>query len=247
MNRRTYLILAGTAISVGLAGCSGEDGGGSNGTEQTTVTTATSAVTSVADGGEEATATAAAASETTTTTMTETATSTPTPTPSPTPTATPSPTSTTTETETPTAEPEPAIPSTPEATDVPIETPSATQVSGSQDDEFYETLIVTALQQEEVLVSSIDSQGGTVQLSYTTFQTTEQGIAEEMGKVGGAFAFAIGDGWDKDQLQATVLAADGTEIGRYQIQSTWAQQYIDGEITAEEFSLRILRTLESLT
>ena len=94
-------------------------------------------------------------------------------------------------------------------------------------------------------MSSVQSQDSTVQLTYTTFQTTESGIAEEIGKVAGAYAYAIGDGWDKQQMEVAVQAADGSTIGTYQIQQSWAQEYLDGDITAEEYALRVLQTLET--
>ena len=236
MQRREYLTAFGIATSVVLAGCGSDTGtgtGGAGGTETTDQSTteqaATEAMTEAADGGEETTTTteAAAAAEATTTSMAD---------------------------EggggggggsTPTAEEDPSIENTPQATEVPINTPAATPTVSGQSDAYYEALIRTALQQEAVSVSSVQSEGSTVQLTYTTFQTTEEGIAEEIGIIAGAYAYAVGDGWDKAQMQVTVQGADGSTIGSYNIQRSRAQQYIDGEITAEEYALEVLQTLET--
>lgn len=216
MHRRTYLTTFAVATTVALAGCGGTDESG----EQTAAAETTSTMTSVAEGtSEETTTTAAEEVKATTTTMTTTD-------------------------GTQTAKAEPTI-ETPQPTEVEVETPSATTVSGQKDDAYYGMLISTALQQTDVSVTTIISEGEVVRLSYTTSQTTEEGLAEEIGKVMGAFASAIGDGWDKQQLLASILVPDGTEIGRFHIQREWAHQYITGEITAEEYATKVLQTVES--
>ena len=235
MHRRQFLVATGVATSTALAGCNSdtgandtESGGGTEtGTRQTTIRETTTAMTETAErSGETTTTEMATATEATTTAMA---------------------------TEgggsggdmTPTAESDPDIEATPQATEVLIDTPSITPAASGQDDAYYESLIQEALQQESVSVSSVQSQDSTVQLTYTTFQTTESGIAEEIGKVAGAYAYAIGDGWDKQQMEVAVQAADGSTIGTYQIQQSWAQEYLDGDITAEEYALRVLQTLET--
>lgn len=163
----------------------------------------------------------------------------PTPTSTVTPTATPTPT--------PTAEATPALASTPQPTEVQIDTPAVTTVAGERDDEYYQTLLTAGLQQQDVSVSSIERNGPNATLSYTTIQTTESGIAQEMGTVAGAYAFAVGDGWDTERLNVRILGADGTQIGTYRVESEWARMYNSGEISSENLSLRILSTLRSET
>ena len=238
MQRRQCLVAIGAVTSAALAGCGSdtgandtENGGGTEtDSQQTTIQETTSAMMETTEAGEETTTTeVATATEATTTAM-----------------------ATEFEAEggdegdtTPTAESDPAIEATPQATEVLIDTPSVTPTMSGEGDTYYESLIQGALQQESVSVSSVESQDDIVQLTYTTVQTTESGIAEEIGKVAGAYAFAIDDGWDKQQMQVTVQAADGSTIGSYQIERSWAQQYIDSEITAEEYALRVLQTLET--
>ena len=212
-----FVILAVIGAIIGPADTDMNNSSASNGT-QSTVTESS--------GSGEATATTSEKSTPTTTVI-------------PSPSSTAVPTSTVGST--------PALASTPQPTEIQIETPAATTVAGERDDEYYQTLLTAGLQQEDVSVDSIERDGQNATLSYTTIQTSESGLAQEIGKVAGAYAFAVGDGWDTERLNVKVLGADGTQIGTYRVESEWAQMYMNDEISAENFSLRVLSTLRSET
>ncbi|EMA38487.1 hypothetical protein C447_10042 [Halococcus hamelinensis 100A6] len=167
------------------------------------------------------------------------------PPPTPTPTETPTPTPTATEVASTPAE---ALPDTVQVSEAEVDTPTAIETeTGDQGPEYYETLIQAGLSNEGVAVESVDTTAGSTYLEYTTISTTQGDLASEIGMVAGAYAFAIGDGYESSDMQVTVLGADGSEIGTYEVQSEWAEQYNNGEITGEEFSIRVLETLETET
>lgn len=46
-------------------------------------------------------------------------------------------------------------------------------------------------------------------------------------------------------MDVTVLAADGSTAGTFHAEREWAESYNTGEISDEEYSQRVLQTLEA--
>ena len=95
-----------------------------------------------------------------------------------------------------------------------------------------------------IIVESIEVEDETIQVTYTTVQTEESALAEEMGYVTGGWAFLVGEGMEYP-LEATILGATGEDIGWFEGELEWAEQYGEGEISDEELAERVLGTLEA--
>jgi hypothetical protein len=112
-------------------------------------------------------------------------------------------------------------------------------------DEQIQTVMEAYISTEGIEVEDATEQNGVVYFEYTTQETTQMGIASEMGTVAGAYAGAVDQGWDVNRMEVTVLGPAGDEIGTYRVQTEWANQYQSGQITRDEFSRRVLQTLEA--
>jgi len=75
-------------------------------------------------------------------------------------------------------------------------------------------------------------------------------LATEMGQVAGAYTAYVANPDNPpedppDRLEVTVLRpGDEFEVGDYYVETEWAEQYESGEITSEEFTQRVLDTIE---
>ncbi|MWG34799.1 hypothetical protein [Halomarina oriensis] len=132
-----------------------------------------------------------------------------------------------------------AEPSTPASTPV-VETPESIDLEDEDYLAFYESYLIG----EGVDVTDTRMQESVVGVAYRTAQTTQDGLAAEMGVVGGAYAGLVGEGWETEGLFAQILDANSQRIGDFTVSAQSAQQFINGEISQDEYSLRILQSLE---
>ena len=93
-------------------------------------------------------------------------------------------------------------------------------------------------------VQSVDHSGDTVELEYISHETTEAGIAEEIGYVSGAYAAVVDGGDDSTGMDVTIQDATGEDAAYSTVDADRAQQFVNGEITAEEFAEEVLLSLE---
>lgn len=100
-----------------------------------------------------------------------------------------------------------------------------------------------SLESEGISVDYFSEDAGTVFLEYVSTETTEEGIAGEIGTVAGVYRNNVVDGWDVDSLEVTVLDSDEFPVGSYYIESQWVEELNSGEITQEEFLQRITDTI----
>jgi len=159
---------------------------------------------------------------------------TPTSTPTPTPTATTTPTPTSTPTATP----------TPTSTATPTPTPTPTPTATELDDGEYIALLESYTESEGVTLEASVS-GDVVYADHTSSAQPEEQLAQEMGIVAGSYAGLVSQGWDVDRMEVELIGIDGTPVGAYYVESEWARQLNNDEISDEEFSQRVLETLES--
>lgn len=131
---------------------------------------------------------------------------------------------------------------TPTATATPTPSPTATPVSIGPS--HFETVLA---EQYNADVVSYEETGDTGELTVTShsFGSTDA-LATEMGQVAGTYAAYVDSAEDPPaKLEVTVLEADGeTVAGTYTVQTEWAVAYNDGEITAEQYSTRVMQTIE---
>jgi hypothetical protein len=103
---------------------------------------------------------------------------------------------------------------------------------------------------EEPVVDEGDVEEGPVEvpiveLEYVIEEQVEEGAVHTIGIVAGAYAALIEAGHDSELLEATVLNPADAPFGLYEIETTWAEEYNAGEISAAEYADEILVTVET--
>lgn len=226
-----------------FAGCGGGGGSGDNGTNGTVAgeneTTAAADAETTAGNGEETTTESG---------MTETATATATPTATETTTATPTPTATATETETVVGNTSTNATTTGNAS--PNETATSgldlnATPSGPNDDQFFLDRLELLVTQSNHTVNSIGMEGDTVTLEYVTNATNESAALQEMGLISGGYAGLMTGGWNTESLNVTAVSSAGEPVRTFHIESSWAQQYNNEEISATEYIQLVRDTSET--
>jgi hypothetical protein len=87
-------------------------------------------------------------------------------------------------------------------------------------------------------------EGDNVSLRYVTKKSEYQELGGEVGMIAGGFFQQVGNGWDVQRLDAVVLKDEDTPFGRWHADVTWYEQFRNGELTADQLSLKVLQTLE---
>lgn len=84
---------------------------------------------------------------------------------------------------------------------------------------------------------------GTVELFYETPDAYDsENATGQIGYIAGSYAALIDEGWNTSELQAEFIDGNG-ERYRFTVEAATAQEYIDGDITQDEFVTRIFETL----
>jgi hypothetical protein len=119
--------------------------------------------------------------------------------------------------------------------------------SGPYDDQFYLSVIEIAFNQSDrnISVVSAETQENVVNLRYVTTATNQSDVLYEIGFVGGAYAATLDEGWDVDRMNVTAVTSAGKPVRTFYIESSWARQYINEEISTEEFVSQVRGTVET--
>lgn len=112
-------------------------------------------------------------------------------------------------------------------------------------DEDLIPLFEALVESEGVTVETAEVQGDTFNVEYTSYSQTEAEIANEIGFVAGAYAGMVGEGHTTDGMEATILTVAGDPAGTFYVDYEWAEAFANDEISSEEFSQRVLSTLEA--
>lgn len=154
-------------------------------------------------------------------------------------------------TEEPTEEETPTPTEVPEETEAPTETvteepPDIPEETEGEDREFTDEELLTMFEltvKEEVYqVESVSETPSAMFFEYRSDAVTEEAMVGEIGYISGAYAFMVNEGYDK-RLIVDIYETDGSHAGEYFIEPEWAQDYFDGEITAEEYFTKIAETI----
>lgn len=95
----------------------------------------------------------------------------------------------------------------------------------------------------EIEKLNINEETNTIILDHRSTATSQEDIAAEIGGVAGAFAEGVNQGWDVYYIDIIIQDASGEDIANYYIETGWAEQYNNGEISQEEYFTKILETL----
>ncbi|MFB6090435.1 MAG: hypothetical protein ABEJ97_05190 [Halobellus sp.] len=100
------------------------------------------------------------------------------------------------------------------------------------------------LRSNGINVESLDTNGETVELVYLTAFPDVSVNHQEMGRALNTFIDALEDGeWEAARVEATVLRHEDDVQGTWYADPEWFRDYVDYEISGEEFSERVIGTL----
>jgi len=83
-----------------------------------------------------------------------------------------------------------------------------------------------------------------VTLRYVTTKQGYQQLGGQIGAIAGGFYRQVDAGWDVDRLDATIHDEEGSERGTWYAKREWFEEYRNGDISADDLSLRVLDTLQ---
>lgn len=100
------------------------------------------------------------------------------------------------------------------------------------------------LRSNGISVESVDTAGETVDLIYLTAFPDVSVNHQEMGRALRTFIDAAEhDEWEPKRVEATVLRHEGDVQGTWYAEGEWFRQYLEYDISGEEFSARVIETL----
>jgi hypothetical protein len=100
------------------------------------------------------------------------------------------------------------------------------------------------LRSNGISVESIDPSGETVGLVYLTAFPDVSVNHQEMGRALRTFIDAAEhDEWEPKRVEATVIRHEDDVQGTWHAEAEWFRQYLDYDISGEEFSARVIETL----
>lgn len=87
----------------------------------------------------------------------------------------------------------------------------------------------------------VSEHDGLIVADYTGPSTvTEEQLAGDLGAIAGAYTAMVADGYPTEGLEINIYAADGTPVGYTALDAADAQAWHDGEMSDDEFALKIL-------
>ncbi len=92
-------------------------------------------------------------------------------------------------------------------------------------------------------MKDIDKIGDEIELVYETERTTDQGLGDEIGTISASYVLAREEGLDTDKLVSTINNGD-EDVATWHIKEDWVNQFEAGEISPDEFTARILDSVE---
>jgi hypothetical protein len=100
------------------------------------------------------------------------------------------------------------------------------------------------LRSNAISVEEID-RGETIDLTYLTAFPGKRVNHQEMGRACNTFIdLAEADDWSPRRVEATVLRSDDDVLGTWHIEPEWIEGLIQYRLSEEDFSERVLDTLE---
>ena len=126
--------------------------------------------------------------------------------------------------------------------------PSDDRSNEQQDvsDEDLLFLYETRAQRWGVDLRSADLSGSTLVVDYETTATTDEEAVEELSYLVGTYVDVVDDGLETDRLEATVIdSADDTPRATWHVESAWAEEYTEEELSEEELLALVLETIDS--
>lgn len=144
------------------------------------------------------------------------------------------------DTSTPPVVTETALRTRPE-TDTP--TPSTPMPDPTRTASYFESTLKSELFAKDVYTQSITTRGNEAVLGHGIERKSTAAVGEAMGIVARVFADVVADEWDIDRLMAKAILGR-EELASYHIRTDWAMQFRSGTMSSDEYSDRVIDTLE---
>jgi hypothetical protein len=112
--------------------------------------------------------------------------------------------------------------------------------------EFQEAFRSAITSKLDVEIERLAVNDGTVNLVYETPHAGDSSDSDaQVGYIAGAYAGLVDSGWENDELRVHFTDANGDEY-RWLVEATTAQQFMDEEISRDEYVQAIFETLEKV-
>lgn len=98
------------------------------------------------------------------------------------------------------------------------------------------------LANEGIVVEIHETANGDLHANYYSTAANEDELASDLGAIAGTYAAVVDSGHESDQLTIEVRTNAGEPVGEYVATASDAQAYMDGDITATEYAMRVLNS-----
>ncbi|MFC4543655.1 hypothetical protein ACFO5R_17145 [Halosolutus amylolyticus] len=105
--------------------------------------------------------------------------------------------------------------------------------------------LASTLGEYDIAVESIERERDVLALEYVNADHYREGDLHDVALIAGGYAALVDAGYDAVALGATILDDAPASYGSVTVETSWAEQYNEGELTAAEYGELVVKTIES--
>jgi hypothetical protein len=114
------------------------------------------------------------------------------------------------------------------------------------DDEDFAWQLESRLTSHGIYVDELTETAEGYRLRYESISADDGSVPHrELGRVVNVFLDLHPDDWSGARIEAVVTDLDGDPIGEWHVAADWLDALTDGDISEEEFSERVVGTIET--
>jgi hypothetical protein len=102
-----------------------------------------------------------------------------------------------------------------------------------------------AIEDHGVEVKEVAEELEVMTVEFVSSRRVDAGKLDGIGPIAGAFAALIASGFETTALEITILDPESTSFGAATAETTWAERYDAGRLTAKEYGELVASTIES--
>lgn len=102
-----------------------------------------------------------------------------------------------------------------------------------------------AFEEYSLEIESVETERDVLTVEYVTTERDVQGTLHDVGLLAGAYASIVEAGVDTVAMDVTILDDAPESYGAAEVETAWALEYTDGELTAEEYGELVGTTVET--
>lgn len=110
-------------------------------------------------------------------------------------------------------------------------------------DAVYENALRDRLTDSGITVRRLSNTNGTVNLEYVPAEPTEASVETSIDTTATEFFNRVDGGWGVDVLEARIYI-DGSLVATWQMERTWIEAYLDGDISRDELGEKVRASVE---